>query len=252
MIHGYVYQHSRRDFVEHIKNLVDLNKFKENQKEKSSIDEKTRELIKFLFKELKDIFYEAPNRWKTQEDFLNAKRQWFTAFIENNINTIEQLTHGLKQCRARNSNFIPIVGQFISWCKPTADDLGLLHPFLAYGAAIKLNSPYGTPDTMTKIQEMIIRHAIGNTGSYELKTLPESKSRPIFERNYDIAIKQYLAGELKEIPKAIVDQHVDDIEQRKRDKVTMETYKCIKTPVDHLNTMRSMLKQPMKHPENAV
>jgi len=60
------------------------------------------------------------------------KQQYMKGFIENDINSIEQIDFGLKRARADDNPFFPSVGEFISWCQPDLADLGLPTAFEAW------------------------------------------------------------------------------------------------------------------------
>jgi hypothetical protein len=49
-----------------------------------------------------------------------------------------------------------------------------------------------------------VHHAACETGFHELRSLPEERSRQLFERAYAVTVRMVLAGEpLREIPKAL-------------------------------------------------
>jgi len=60
------------------------------------------------------------------------KQQFMKGFIENNINTLEQIEFGLTKARADDNPFFPSVGEFIHWCQPDLSDFGLPTAFEAW------------------------------------------------------------------------------------------------------------------------
>ena len=60
------------------------------------------------------------------------KQQYIKGFIENDINTLEQIEFGLARARANKDDFFPSVGKFISWCQPDLSDFGLPTAFEAW------------------------------------------------------------------------------------------------------------------------
>jgi hypothetical protein len=150
--------------------------------------------------------YEDPKKLNIE------KTQWIRAFMDMGYNTLERVKYGIKHFRFETPINTPTIGQFLKWCQPTTEDLGFLSKEQAYKKAFEIISPYNQASEYKDIsaeQLAIIRHAIQQTGSHELKTLPASKSQPIFERNYEIALRDYNSGKLKPISKAVTDNSAE-------------------------------------------
>jgi len=75
---------------------------------------------------LKGIFPGWRGAIKTQADLDGIKKEWLTAFVENNIKTDTQIQRGLTQARKKTSAFLPSVGQFVEWCKSPHESHRLL------------------------------------------------------------------------------------------------------------------------------
>ncbi|WP_392559328.1 replication protein P [Orbus mooreae] len=69
-----------------------------------------------IFKSLKGIFPSMSNIIRTQQEYDTLRREWISAFVENGLN-LSQVEAGLVMARKQNSDFLPSVGKFISWCK---------------------------------------------------------------------------------------------------------------------------------------
>ena len=95
-----------------------------NHQEKPVIDEFAKGIINRVFDNLAIIFPGWQYNWKTQDQIDGAKREWTKAFIENDICTMEQISHGFSKARKSETNFLPSCGVFISWCTPSPEDLG--------------------------------------------------------------------------------------------------------------------------------
>ena len=88
------------------------------------IDEFAKSVIDKVFDQLRDIFPGWKHTYKKEEDIDSAKIQWIRALTENNISTIEQIKAGFKKARSVDTDFLPSCGKFVSWCSPSAEDLG--------------------------------------------------------------------------------------------------------------------------------
>ena len=116
-----------------MKSMQDLVKninMTEHKEKEIVVDTFAKNVINKVFKELALILPAWQYAWKSDDPqnpdkVLNAaKQQWTKAFIENNICTVEQISHGFAKARKYESDFVPSCGKFISWCTPSPEDLG--------------------------------------------------------------------------------------------------------------------------------
>ena len=110
-----------------LKNLVNnfnapaTKQFKEDE---VVIDAFAKNIINKVFDQLAVIFPAWKHAWPTDKELSAAKMEWTKAFNENGINTLEQVKFGFMKARRSESDFLPSCGKFISWCSPSAEDLG--------------------------------------------------------------------------------------------------------------------------------
>ena len=88
------------------------------------IDQFAKNIINKVFDQLSVIFPAWKHAWPTDKELSAAKMEWTKAFNENDISTLEQVKFGFVKARRSESDFLPSCGKFISWCTPTAEDLG--------------------------------------------------------------------------------------------------------------------------------
>lgn len=164
------------------------------------IDSGTARVVNALFQELQAIFPAWRQAWPDDKALAAAKKSWIKGFMAADITKIEQIRYGLEQCRADGCVFVPSVGQFIAWCRPTAEMLGLPELDKAYREAVTNSHPAATP----RWSHPAVHHAACETGFYALNHLQEEQSRKLFARNYEATVRMVMAGEpLREIPKAL-------------------------------------------------
>ncbi|GAB3484315.1 replication protein P [Azotobacter salinestris] len=164
------------------------------------IDRGTASVVNALFCELQSVFPAWRQAWPDDKALESAKKTWIKGFMAAGINTLEQIRFGIEQCRRSGSDFAPSVGKFIAWCQPTPEMLGLPNADRAYREACANAHPAASRDW----SHPAVHHAACETGFYELASLPEERSRKLFERNYAATVRMVLAGEpLREIPKAL-------------------------------------------------
>lgn len=164
------------------------------------LDPDTARVVNSLFRELQAIFPAWKQAWPDDEAVEAAKKSWIKGFMAARINTLEQIRFGIERCREDGCAFVPSVGQFIAWCTPTAEMLGLPDAAKAYREACANAHP--TADQ--RWSHPAVHHAACETGFYELRTLPEKDSRALFDRAYAVTVRAVLEGKpLREIPKAL-------------------------------------------------
>ncbi|MFD2405476.1 replication protein P [Azorhizophilus paspali] len=164
------------------------------------IDKGTATVVNALFSELQSIFPAWRQAWPNDKALESAKKTWIKGFMAAGINRIEQIKFGVERCRQSGADFAPSVGKFVAWCQPTPEMLGLPCADRAYREACANAHPAASRDW----SHPAVHHAACETGFYELSSLPEERSRKLFERNYAATVSMVLAGEpLREIPKAL-------------------------------------------------
>lgn len=167
---------------------------------KPLIDPASARVVNALFAELKAIHPAWRSAWPTPESENNAKRSWTKAFTSAGMCSIEQIRYGIERCRANGNPFMPSVGEFLNWCRPTPENMGLPSTDRAYLQACAASHPAADSGRL----HPAVWHAACETGLYLLARQPESKSRPAFERAYALTIEMIIRGEpLREIPKAL-------------------------------------------------
>ena len=166
------------------------------------IDPGTAKVINALFAELKAIFPAWRQAWPDAEAEGRAKKTWIKGFQAAGVNRIEQIRHGLAQCRSSGQDFAPSVGKFLHWCNPTPEQLGLPGVERAFSEAARNSHP--AVGCGAKWSHAVVHHAAMATGLRNLFRMDEDKGRQVFARNYQIACRMFAAGEpLRDIPLAL-------------------------------------------------
>ena len=113
----------------------------------------------------------------------------------------QDIRRGFSKALARQSKWVPNLNEFRAMCLLDPAELGMPNKDQAYLEACQHS---GRPST-GRWSHPAVYVAGRATGWFELRQSPESKTRPIFERNYDIAIRRVLKGENldAEIPKGL-------------------------------------------------
>lgn len=90
----------------------------------------------------------------------------------------------------------PVPAEFAALCHPTAAELGLPDLDTAYRHACVSNWSHPA-----------VYEAAKRIGTFEIRSMPESKSRPLFERVYRAVCAEVLAGATFVVPKRTAIEH---------------------------------------------
>lgn len=193
--------------MNHISNLINMETVKRNREhmEKPTAEQAkaAASVINWLFSELSGNFTAFHMAWPNDEIRNAAKRVWIKAFVLAGINNVTQIQYGLNHCYLMEKPFVPTPGEFISWCKPSPQSLGFPSTDEAYTASIVMNrqfSDYRHPDARV---DTVIRHAINQIGTSTYREMKIDNAKKTFKTYYEIALRQFMEGELKVIPKAL-------------------------------------------------
>jgi hypothetical protein len=155
-------------------------------------------VINALFRELEAIFPNFMRAWPNESILKTAKTNWLLAFVEANVNSMRHLQIGLKKARSHPKSWVPTVGEFIEWCKPTMQDYGLPEPQMAFREACKngYDLKYNADVTWS---HPAVYHAGCETGWFEIEKLEK-----LFLANYEMACRiVFEGGALRDLPKLI-------------------------------------------------
>lgn len=192
--------------MQHISEHLNVSNFsvaREEKKTQTVLDPLSVRLVDYIFAKFMLLCKGFDAKYQNDTSRLNAeKTQWSATFSREKITTLEQIKSGLLKLEKHVYPNPPQLGEFLSWCIPTADDLNLPNIEFAYDEACRNAHP-----SATKVwTHEVVKHAAKATGSYLLSNSPRSKSFPVFQRNYEIACRKFIKGEsISDIPKGIAD-----------------------------------------------
>ncbi len=227
--------------ISQIASVTCLTTAREEKMESNALDQVCAQLVDQVFIKFALLCREYDAMYADKRRENAEKLQWTLAFTKHNIKTKPQIQDAIDQTELHKWGKPPQLGQFLEWCKPSFRKLGLLDKHQAYDLAIKVNRQFGETIPMTESQSMVLRRAINHTGSFTLRNLPESQTRPVFERNYEIIVNQWIDGKFEDIPLGITDKTDETIELKKQEAVIKDEFKSMKKE-SALQAMKNMLK----------
>lgn len=159
-----------------------------------------------VVQQLFTVFYALCNGFEKQYADANKLKmqqiQWIIAFMEEGITAWDQIERAVSHCRkVPGLVYTPQLGDFLSWCQGTKQQ-DFIPKEKAYLLAYELMRNE-LSESLNTDQVLILKHAIKASDPHFLKTNTRSATESVFNRNYDIAVRDFLRGELKPIPQAI-------------------------------------------------
>jgi len=118
-----------------------------------------------------------------------AKREWTKAFIENGIRSKFVIAKGKRHVRRTPSPFFPSAGEFVSWCKPSLEDVGLPDVDSAYREACNAGRDH------VWSHEAVYLAAVA-VGRFDLARNLERLMLPKFKKQYDFYAQKVMRGEV--------------------------------------------------------
>ncbi len=226
----------------HISNVIDIEKVyqqKIEHEETNSINSLSAKLVDAVFT-LFFILCRGAEELYSDKTRLNAERtQWQLAFTRAGYTRREQINKALLRLERHKFPKPPQLGEFLSWNQPSAYDLGLLAKEQAYNAAYRLMRD-GDIGDMSEDQFNIIQYVINESDKHFLKNNSMDKTQPVFYRNYEIAIRDFISGKMKSIAKGIENKNDKTIELKKQEEVAQKFENLIGYD-QNMTTIKKML-----------
>ncbi len=178
------------DSIRDLMNAAQGKIAQENKKPDEPLNPAIVELVNQLFTFFYSICRGFEKQYQDPKRLNMEKTQWMRAFHDEKILSRDQVEHGIKRTRRESPINTPTIGQFLDWCTPSNEALGVPTVDRAYDEACKNSHP-----TAEKVwSHKLVAHAAKLTGSYLLSTSARSVSYPVFQRNYEISIRDWRAG----------------------------------------------------------
>lgn len=180
--------------------------------------EKPKKPVALSWDAIETLFQTFARRWthKWEKAFTSREaRDIWKHDLQALAVTDQLLNIGLH--KSASLDWPPSPAEFAALCHPTAVELGLPDIDTAYRRACVSNWTHPA-----------IYEAAKRVGTFEIRSMPESKSRPLFERAYKAVCAEVLAGAVFEVPKR---KALDHKPAPARREVAME----------HLAKMKSMV-----------
>ena len=202
-----------------------------------NIDDFAKQMVDKIFDQLSAIFPAWGVAFKDPKQISTAKKEWVKALQENDINSIEHLKAGFRKARASQSDFIPSVGKFISWCNPSAEDLIQESPEELMSSMIRYkNTPktFGTDERDPSDFKPIVIELFRRIDMWSFNQMKEDRALALINRKVVEIVKSgWTPPVVTDAPR--LEQEIELSSTHRKAKA--ERVEC------HLKDIRSKLKQ---------
>ena len=205
----------------------------------NQLNEFSARLVEFVFAQFyllcrgSDVLFADESRLKAE------KTLWCAAFTRDNLRHPDQIQRAMRSLERHKFHKPPQLGEFLSWNEPTLADYDFLPKEQAYNRAYQLMRDGGIAG-MSDDQLAVLEHAIRESDRHFLKTNHMNKTQPVFYRNYEIAVRDFMAGKLKSIAKGIEDKSSETAEIEKQNEIK-KGFENLKDYASNMNRMKEML-----------
>lgn len=123
----------------------------EREKPAHQKSEQAGQIINDLFDQLKTIKPAWKLSFSEEGDEGRAKKEWYKAFVENDVNTVNKIRVAMVEARKDPNPYWPSVGQFIKWCEGEAVDTDKL-----FDAMLRGHEPTHAAELHTRMNTALI------------------------------------------------------------------------------------------------
>src|ERR1017187_3674214 len=114
--------------MERISDLLDKGLIKQlpgNEKVDNQLDPFIVKLVNNLFAFFFSICRGFEKQYSDPKRLVMEKNQWILAFQDEGLTDMKRIDFGMKRTRRESPIYTPTIGQFLDWCIPKPEELGI-------------------------------------------------------------------------------------------------------------------------------
>lgn len=178
---------------------------REERNDHVTIDPMATKLVEYVFAKFyllcrgMDALYADGKRLQAE------KTQWQVTFTREGYTGIEHIRKALLRLEKHRYPNPPQLGEFLAWNESTPEEQGFLtkeHAFNRSGEYLR----DGYLKDLSPEQNLLIHLAVKESDRFFLRNNPVSKTQPVFCRNYEIIVRNFLDGKIQDVPKGLEDK----------------------------------------------
>ena len=221
-------------------NLGSIEVAREEKRSENTINPLSAKLVEMVFAKFYIHCRGADALFADEKRLKAEKTQWYVTFSRENLTTPSQIHKALLKLERHRYPNPPQLGEFLAWNEVTISDLGLLTKEQAFNLSSEFMREGYIAD-LSDIQKKILKHVIQECEPFFLKNNPMSKTQPVFYRNYEISVRDFISGKnLEHKNKAIEDKSAETKEIEKQ-KVIAKDFSHLKGYEKNMPEIRRIL-----------
>jgi len=180
----------------------------------------TKEQMNELMRQLTAIFPGWKSAVKTTEDLNNIKSIWYDEILKQEL-TVEDLQRGIVNARQCDSDFLPSLGKFMSWCQSSKyPSIDRAWQMACMGTSQHITNP-------------CVAEAVRRTGQYDIMNRSERDMKPLFADHYQEVVNEARDGAQFQLPKpqqehkAIEKKEPTEVDKLAQQEALDEIYKLL-------------------------
>lgn len=146
------------------------------------------------------ILIACPAYRPNDEELRRAKKVWMMALVDGGIRSDEELARGIRKLRLNDKPFLVSPGQFVAWCQPSPEDMGLPGVEDAYQEACRHAHDVHGADRRQVWSHPAVRAAGLAAGWFLLRSSEAKVGFPVYQRAYLKLVEQLRGGAVLDAP----------------------------------------------------
>ena len=199
-------------------NVGSLSVARDEKQTYTTIDPLSAKLVEYVFAKFYVLCRGTDALFADEKRLRAEKTQWQASFTREKYHCVDHIRKALLKLERHKYPNPPQLGEFLSWNESSPDDLGLLSKEQAFNRSAEFIRD-GSMKGLSDDQNMLIGLAVKESDRYFMRNNPISKTQPVFQRNYELIVKNYLDGKIEPIPKGLEDKHEETQELQKQEEI---------------------------------
>lgn len=159
------------------------------------VDEGTAEIVNYIFFRLQGVIPSMRYTADSTTTLGAIKREYTFELRAQNINNVDFVNKGINKIRAKGLKFVPTPHEFMTYCQPSPEEIGLPSIEDAFEEAKMQAYPQTWKATWS---HAVVKHAYERTGHNQFLNGIAHVTREKFEANYLQACLDFRTGKIME------------------------------------------------------
>lgn len=197
--------------MKHVADLMNVDNLSLTREEKqvsTTLNPMSVKLVEYVFAKFYMLCRGTDALYMDHKRLLAEKTQWQSNFTREGYTCIDHIRKALLKLERHRFPNPPQLGEFLAWNESSPDDLGLLTNEQAFNRSAEFMRE-GKLKDLSDDQNMLLELAVNESNRFFMRTNTITKVQPVFYRNYEIIMRNFLEGKIKPVLKGIEDNRYE-------------------------------------------